>query len=231
MLEIIGFDADDTLWHNESLYHHIQQQLAALLSPYADAAEVDAVLFQTEMNNLKYYGYGIKSFTLSMVEAAIALSGGKIPAGEVRRIIEFGREMLTTKVELVEHVADTIERLAQDYPLMLITKGDLLDQQTKLAHSGLEPYFKYVEIVSHKTAATYAALLARYRFQPHRFLMVGNSLRSDVLPVVELGGQAVYIPYHLTWAHEEVHAPEQNGYHQLAHIGELPPLLAQLSRP
>jgi putative hydrolase of the HAD superfamily len=230
MLDIIGFDADDTLWHNESLYDYIQQRLIKLLSPYADAAKVEASLFQTEMNNLKYYGYGIKSFTLSMVEVAISLSYGKISGSEVQQIVDFGREMLTTPVELVDHVAETIERLAQDYPLMIITKGDLLDQQTKLSKSGLGQYFRYVEVVSHKTVDTYASVLDRYNFQPRRFLMVGNSLRSDVLPVVELGGQAVHIPYHLTWAHEEVHQPEKNGFHQLEHIGELPLLLEQLNR-
>jgi putative hydrolase of the HAD superfamily len=223
MFDLIAFDADDTLWHNESIYSHIQTKLVRLLAEYADAETVVQRLYDTEMRNLEYYGYGIKSFTLSMIETAVEVGGDRITGADIRQIIDFGKEMLTAKIQLLDHVAETVAVLAERNSLMLLTKGDLRDQEWKLANSGLGHYFQYVEIVSNKNEQIYAALLEKYQIAPPRFLMVGNSLRSDILPVVALGGQAVHIPYHITWQHEMVHNPpvDKNGYYELEHMGQL----------
>jgi putative hydrolase of the HAD superfamily len=230
MFDLIAFDADDTLWHNESLYSEAQDKLVELLSEYTDSETVINQLFETEMRNLEYYGYGIKSFTLSMIETAIELSNGQIQGVKIKEIIRAARNMLTNKTQLLEHVEETVSTLAQSYPLMIITKGDLLDQEVKLSRAGIGDYFQHVEIVSHKNQDTYADLLARYKIEPQKFLMIGNSLKSDVLPVVELGGQGVYIPYHVTWAHEVVahHPGRHNGYYELEHVGQLPALIEKL---
>lgn len=229
--DVIAFDADDTLWHSESLYLAAQEQFSQILAPYADAARIADVLHQTELRNLSLYGYGIKGFALSMIEAALDLSQRRIDGVELQRILDLAKHMLNAEVELLEHVPDVITRLAETYPLMLITKGDLIHQTAKIEQSGLKPYFRYIEIVADKTLESYAALLAKYHLQPTRFLMVGNSLRSDVLPVLALGGQAVHVPYAITWAHERVDVPaEQQGrYHELTHLGQLPALVDQLS--
>jgi putative hydrolase of the HAD superfamily len=230
MFDLIAFDADDTLWHNEPLYAEAEDKLAELLSTYADHDTIMQRLFETEMENLAYYGYGIKSFTLSMIETAIKLSGGTIQGVDIEKIINLARTMLANQTQVLAHVEKTVSTLSQAYPLMIITKGDLLDQEVKLARANIGSYFEHVEIVSHKNQGTYADLLARYKIDPHRFLMVGNSLKSDVLPVVELGGHGVYIPYHVTWAHEvvEEHPDNHNGYHELEHIGQLPTLIEKL---
>lgn len=230
MFDVIAFDADDTLWHNETLYTLTQDKFRALLAPYLRAPWTGEELYAAELRNLRYFGYGIKGFTLSMIETAIELTGGQIPAAAIQEIIDFAKAMVTTPVQLLDHVVEVIPALAQVYPLMIITKGDLFDQEAKIAQSGLAHYFRHIEIVSDKTTATYQALFARYHIAPQRFLMVGNSLRSDIVPVVALGGRAVYIPYHLTWAHEVVgdrDLPPQ-GYVELEHIGHLPALLEQL---
>jgi putative hydrolase of the HAD superfamily len=184
------------------------------------------------MENLRFYGYGIKSFTLLMIETAIQLTGGRILASEVQEILELGKEMLKTPVQLLDHVEEVIPELAARCRLMLVTKGDLLDQESKLARSGLGGYFSHVEVVSDKTVETYRALLARHGIPPERFLMVGNSLRSDVLPVVVLSGQAVHIPYAITWAHEKVKAQLEQavGYVELEHIGLVPQYVEKLCR-
>jgi putative hydrolase of the HAD superfamily len=227
--DLIAFDADDTLWHNEILYARAQDRLKKLLSGYADGPTVDQKLYETEINNLNSYGYGIKSFTLSMIETAIALTHGQIRGTEIEQVISFAKDMLAAEVQLLEHVEETIGALAQLYPLMIITKGDLHDQEVKLSRSRLGDYFRYVEIVSQKKPPTYATLLARYQIEPSRFLMIGNSLKSDILPVLALGGHAVYISYHLTWAHEVESQPAaHNGYYELEHIGQLPGLIERL---
>jgi putative hydrolase of the HAD superfamily len=232
MFDLIAFDADDTLWHNEFLYTQVQDKLKILLANYVDSETVEQRLYETEMRNLKYYGYGIKSFTLSMIETAIALTKGKIQGAEVQQIIDFGREMLTAEVQLLEHAKETLSKLAQSYELMVITKGDLLDQKSKLSRSYLSDYFQYVEVVSDKTQQTYETLLAKHGIKPQRFLMVGNSLKSDILPVLALGGHAVYVPYQTTWVHEIVDSPlvEHDGYYELEHIGQLPGLVEELSK-
>jgi putative hydrolase of the HAD superfamily len=230
MFDVIAFDADDTLWHNETLYAQAQEQFRRLLAPFADAEQVMQTLYETEMRNLDAYGYGIKGFTLSMIETAIAVTNGRIAAREIETIIGFAREMIAADVRLLEGAAEALAALAPAYDLMLITKGDLLDQERKLARSGLRDYFKQVEIVSQKSSASYQALLQKHAIDPRRFLMVGNSLRSDILPVMAIGGQAVYVPHDLTWAHETVEPqPHENSYHELAHLGQLPPLLEKLT--
>jgi len=224
MLDIIAFDADDTLWHTESLYAETQAKFARLLEPYQAAEAIAAVLHATEMRNLGDLGYGIKAFTLSMVEAAIELSGGRISGGEMGEVLSLGRAMLKAPVQLLDHAEAAVAQLAQTHTLMLMTKGDLLDQESKIERSGLARYFRYIEVVSDKTVASYSAILSKYQVPPERFLMVGNSLRSDILPVVALGGAAVHIPYHITWAHEAVSpSPEDEGkYSELEHLGLLP---------
>jgi putative hydrolase of the HAD superfamily len=228
--DLIAFDADDTLWHNETLYAEAQRKLKELLSRYADGEMVAQWLYEKEMSNLQYYGYGIKSFTLSMIETAVELTEGKIQGSEVLKIIGFAKEMLTSEVQLFEHAEETVCEVAKSYELMMVTKGDLLDQQSKLSRSGLGDYFRYVEVVSQKTQRTYEALLAKYRIKPQRFLMVGNSLKSDILPVLALGGTAVYIPFHITWAHEAVDSQRigHDGYYELEHLGQLLQLIERL---
>ena len=232
MFDVIAFDADDTLWHNETIYSLTQEKLKQLLAKYRDIEDIEGEIYQTERRNLQYFGYGIKSFTLSMIETAIELTNGEIQGREINQIINFAKEMLETPTQLLDDVAETVATLAQSHTLMIITKGDLFDQETKIAQSGLADYFTYVEIVSEKTPGVYRGLLERYGLSPNRFLMIGNSLRSDVLPVIELGGRAVHVPYSLTWAHEIVTGPEAQAasYFELEKMSQLPALLADLNR-
>ena len=220
----IGFDADDTLWHNEAIFERVHERYRALLADYHDAATVDRTLFATEMRNLALYGYGVKGFTLSSIETAIELTGGKISAEEIQRLIVLGREMLAHPVELLDGVADTLTELAGAYRLLVITKGDLHHQERKLALSGVAAHFRHVEIVSEKDAATYAAILRRYAVEPREFLMVGNSLKSDVMPVLALGGAGVHVPYHITWEAERVETGPAAGrnFFEIATLRELP---------
>ena len=230
MIEIIAFDADDTLWHNETLYSITHEKYEELLSAYHDKKWIRKKLFETEIRNLRYYGYGIKGFTLSMIETAIELTEGRITGSEITKILEFSRNMLKAPVEMLDQAAETIKSASKSYSLMLITKGDLFDQESKIAQSGLSDYFKYIEILTRKTPETYREILSKYSIKPENFLMVGNSLRSDILPVIEIGGQAVFIPYPLCWEHERVSDSElnQKSYHELEHIGQLPHLLTKL---
>ena len=228
-LDLIAFDADDTLWHNEIKFAAAQENFRQIMAAYHPGAVVDEALDQTERENIRHYGYGVKSYTLSLIETAIRLTDGQIPASDLQKILDGAKEMITEAVEPLEHVAEVLAQLAPAYPLMLLTKGDLFEQDAKIARSGLTAYFTHIEVVSEKNAQVYEALLAKYGIAPERFLMVGNSLRSDILPIVEIGGHAVYIPYHITWVHEiatptEAHA---NAYEELAHIGQLPALLEQ----
>lgn len=228
-IEVIGLDADDTLWHNETLYSGTQEKYRALLAPYHDAAWIDHKLHETEMRNLGRFGYGIKGFTLSMIETAIELTEGRITGREIQTIVDFAKEMLAAPVELLPCVRETVAALSAKHPLYLITKGDLFDQETKVAMSGLADYFARVEIISEKSAPAYAALLARHGVTVARFVMVGNSLRSDILPVLGIGGQAVYVPYAITWQHEMAElAANTPAFHQLASICDLPELITRL---
>ena len=227
---VIGFDADDTLWHNESIFEKTHERYRALLAHYHDTATVDRTLFATEMRNLELYGYGVKGFTLSAIETAIQLTSGRIRAEEIQQLIELGREMLAHPVELLDGVTDTLATLASRHRLLLITKGDLRDQERKLAKSGLGAHFQQVEIVSEKNEATYAEIFRRHAISAGRFLMVGNSLKSDILPVLALGGAGAYVPYHLTWAAERVEeAPQAEGrFFRLATLRHLPDVVGQL---
>jgi putative hydrolase of the HAD superfamily len=228
--DAIAFDADDTLWHSESQYASAQAVYRSLLRPYARAEMINQVLHETEMRNLALYGYGVKGFALSMIEAALELSEWQISGSEIQQVLNVAKHMLRTEVELLAGAAEAVAELAQRYPLMLITKGDLAHQEAKIEQSGLKAYFRSIEIVTDKTPQSYAALLAHHHLEPSRFLMIGNSLRSDILPVLEIGGQAVHVPYAITWAHEHVDVPpEQQGrYHEIEHIGQLPALVEQL---
>jgi putative hydrolase of the HAD superfamily len=197
------------------------------LLQYHSPEWIEERLYQTEIGNLQCFGYGIKAFALNMIETAIALTEGRIAGREIQSVIDLAKEMLATDVQLLEHAVETVAQLATEYDLMLITKGDLYEQESKVARSGLARHFRHVEVVADKTRDRYQALLARHQIEPAQFLMVGNSLRSDVLPVLALGGCAVYIPYQLTWAHEVADPPPAGhpGYYQLEHLGLLPGLL------
>lgn len=229
---VIGFDADDTLWHNETIFERVHERYRALLARYHDTATVDRTLLATEMRNLELYGYGVKGFTLSAIETAIQLTEGKISATEIQELIELGRGMLAHPVELLDGVAETLALVSARHELVLITKGDLRDQERKLVKSGLAPYFRQVEILSEKDRSTYARILERRGLPPRDFLMVGNSLKSDILPVLELGAAAAYVPYHLTWAHERVEEmPRADGrFFALKTIRELPEVIVRLGR-
>jgi putative hydrolase of the HAD superfamily len=228
--DAIAFDADDTLWHSENLYAATQSEYRHLLSGYAAPDKLDRVLHETEMRNLPLYGYGIKGFALSMIEAALELSANQIQGHEVQQVLNLAKHMLSAELQLLDHAAEVVARLAETYPLMLITKGDLFDQESKIERSGLKPYFQQIEIVSDKTSEAYARLLAKHHLEPAKFLMVGNSLRSDILPVVALGGHAVHIPYHITWAHEHVEHTNAAGYETLEHLGQLPAAIERLNQ-
>jgi putative hydrolase of the HAD superfamily len=230
MLSMIAFDADDTLWHNEPYYIQAGERFAQLLSGYRNREQAEQALAETEMRNVRLYGYGIKSYTLSMVEAAIAVTGGEITGSEIQAILEIGQEMLAAEVLLFEGVSEVLAELASAYALMLITKGDLLEQGNKLDRSGLAGYFRHVEIIQEKSAASYQRLLERYAIQPAGFLMVGNSLKSDILPVIEIGGRAVYIPYEHTWTQEQAEEGELqvDTYEKIEHLRQLPGLITHL---
>lgn len=230
MFDIIAFDADDTLWHNETLFTQAQEKFKQLLLDYHPASWIEQKLYETEMRNLAHFGYGIKGFTLSMIETAIELSDGRIPGSAIQEIIDDARAMLAAPVEVLEGVHETVHALSQEHTLMVITKGDLFDQETKIARSGLGDYFTHIEIVSAKTEGTYRHIFEKYEITPARFLMVGNSLKSDVIPVITCGAQAVYVPYQTTWAHEQVGERElwEQTHHEIAHIRQLPELVRQL---
>lgn len=206
---VIAFDADDTLWHNESIFERGHERFRALLAEYHDQATVDRTLFATEMRNLELFGYGIKSYTLSAIETAIELSGGRIGAEEIRSLIHQCREMLAHPVELLDGAADVLPELARTHELLLITKGDLRDQQRKIAKSGLAAHFRAVEVVAEKDVAAYEVIFRRHGIAPAEVLMVGNSIKSDILPVLALGGAGVHVPYHLLWAHEHAEPPPE----------------------
>jgi putative hydrolase of the HAD superfamily len=227
---LIAFDADDTLWVNEPLYRAAEEELERLLAPFLGDAVLTKRLYERERHNLALFGYGAKAFMLSMIETAIELSGGRITGAEIQRIIDTGKAMLQTPIRLLPHVEPTLRRLSERHRLMVLTKGDLFDQESKIARSGLSRYFAHVEIVSEKNPDVYRNLLDKYEVEPSRFLMVGNSLKSDVLPVVETGGHAVHIPYHTTWIHEHVDdvTPFRDAYTTLRHIGEVPAYLDRM---
>ena len=229
-ITVVGLDGDDTLWQNETRFILTQEEFRGLLQRHAPRADVDAHLDEVERKNLAIYGYGVKSFTLSMIETAIELTEGRIPAADLEVILGWGKRMLMQPTELLEGVEAAVRALSGQYDLLLITKGDLFDQESKLARSGLADLFLGVEIVSEKNIASYRGILARRGIKADEFVMVGNSPRSDILPVLALGARAVHIPYHVTWHHE--HVPEdalpKTGWYKLERIGDLARLLAGL---
>ncbi len=226
MIEVVGLDGDDTLWHSEDQFTEVQLEFHAMLMPYiADSLDPVAALDEVEHRNLELFGYGAKGFTLSMIETAIEISGGRVSALEIRRLIGLGRSILARPVELIEGVLDTIEELrSMDLRLIVVTKGDLTHQESKVAGSGLAELFHDVAIVSEKDEATYQRILTRAGVAPERFLMAGNSVKSDVLPVLAVGGRAVHIPYHVTWVRELVE--HESSFPTLRSIRELPAVVA-----
>jgi putative hydrolase of the HAD superfamily len=229
-LSLIAFDADDTLWHNESLYRDTREQFRQLLEKYGGPEHFEDEVDKIEIQNLPYYGYGAMSFILSLIEAGISMTDGRFSPADVMELLRMGKGMLGAGIQLFDQVEETLSQVFVEYPLMLVTKGDLNHQLAKIARSGLKDYFTYVEVVSDKTTAVYHSILERVKVPAGQFLMVGNSLRSDILPVLELGGWAVYIPNDLTWSHEQTELAD-NTYAQLfeiANLGEMPNLLKQI---
>ncbi len=223
---VVAFDGDDTLWHHESLFAATHTQFRDLLARHVDvdATGLDSRLIETERRNLVLYGYGIKGYVLSMIETALQVTDGRLPGPDVQAILDLGRAMLEHPLELISGVREAL--VAMDgVEKWLITKGDLFDQEGKIARSGLAPLFAQVEIVSEKSPEVYATLLARHGVQPAQFTMVGNSVRSDILPVLRIGGRAVHVPYHVTWAHELVHDTVTESFPTIASLAELPALL------
>jgi putative hydrolase of the HAD superfamily len=209
-IKIIGFDADDTLWVNEPLYRATEKQFCGILAPYFPGDEAYNELFRTEMQNLELYGYGAKGFMLSMIETALRISDNKISPREINQIIGLGKDLLDQPVVLLDHVETVLGKLQPNYKLILATKGDLLDQERKLKKSGLINYFHHIEIMSDKHENNYRKLVNRLEIEPHDFVMIGNSIKSDILPVINIGAKAIYVPYHTTWQHENDHAIADN---------------------
>lgn len=229
-LTAIGFDADDTLWQNETFFRMTEQRFTELLSEHGDHHVISARLLEAERRNLAFYGYGVKGFTLSMIETAVEVTKGQVPASVIAEILSFGRQMLQNPVETLPGVHDTLDALAGKYRIILITKGDLFDQERKLAQSGLGDYFDAVEIVSEKTSATYERIFTRHADGAARAMMVGNSLKSDVVPAIAAGAHGVYVPHELTWVLEHEEAPAQEPrFHRIDTLGHLPPLIAQIA--
>jgi putative hydrolase of the HAD superfamily len=232
MIEMVAFDGDDTLWHNESYFSVTQDKFRHIMGPYLGGVDdVGTHLLDTELRNLRIYGYGIKSFTLSMVETAIEISGGRVTSNEIGAILAAGKEMLAHPVVVLEGAVEAIEAVSATHQVMLVTKGDLFDQESKLARSGLGERFESVEIVSEKDQHTYRRILERRGLSPEGFVMVGNSMRSDIRPVLDVGGWAVHVPYDVTWAHELVDDEDAMREHQrfrhLDSLAGLPAVLAE----
>ncbi len=203
-IKVIAFDADDTLWVNEPYFRDAEEEFCELLKGFMPKEESHKILFEIEMKNLPTYGYGIKPFALSLIEAAILVSKQEIPISIVSKLIAIGKRMLHMPIELIDGIEDTLKELSKKYRLVMATKGDLLDQERKLIKSGLESYFHHIEVMSDKTPMHYKKLIQHLDCNPTEFLMVGNSMKSDILPVLDIGAYAIHIPFHTTWAHEMV---------------------------
>ena len=230
-ISTIAFDADDTLWVNETYFRDTEARFAALLDRFETQNTLDQQLFLKEMQNLPVYGYGIKGFMLSMVECAIEISNGNVSTAEIQSILAMGKEMIEHPVELLPGIETVLQQLQDRYRLLVLTKGDLLDQERKLAASGLGAYFHHVEVMSDKTPEKYQRLLEHLEINPNEFLMIGNSLKSDVLPIIEIGAKAIHIPFHTTWAHEQVSdmEAERADYLTISNALELLDLLPTLA--
>ena len=227
---LVGFDADDTLWRSQDYFDDAQAQFERIVAGYVDLADVADRLYAVEKRNIGFFGYGVKGMALSMVEAAVDITDGRIAARDLHRIVQIAKDMLRHPVELLPGVREAVEAVAAAHPVVLITKGDLFHQEAKVRDSGLSDLFRRIEIVSEKDPATYARLFAEFGVAPSQFAMVGNSLRSDIAPVLELGGWGVHVPYHTTWAHE-TDAELQAGHGRMrtiASLDELPQALQEL---
>jgi len=226
-LKVIAFDADDTLWVNEPYFRETEDKFCSLLEDYLPHHTVSQELFKTEMQNIALYGYGVKGFMLSMVETALRISNNTVNMATIEKVIQYGKELLEKPIELIDGMEEALVQLKKKYRLVVATKGDLLDQERKLKKSGLEHYFHHIEIMSDKQEADYNKLIRHLDIKPEEFLMIGNSIKSDALPVLAIGGHAVHIPYHTTWAHEKVEQTINHiNFQQAATIKEvLPDLL------
>ncbi len=225
-ISIVGFDADDTLWVNEPFFRESEFQFADLFTGYMDRDLVIRELFQIEMKNLELYGYGIKSFMLSMIETAYTITGDAITKETIAKIIEIGREQLQKPVQLLDGVEEVLHKLSSHgYKLIVATKGDLLDQERKLRKSGLEKYFHHIEIMSDKKESDYQKLLSKLDIKASEFIMIGNSLKSDVIPVLNIGGAGIHVPFHTTWQHEEISSDGVNEYIEVESIAGVIPML------
>lgn len=228
-LTTIGFDADDTLWQNEAAFRLTQDRFTALLADFAEPDHLHDRLLAAERRNLGHYGFGVKGFTLSMIETAIEVTEARVPAAVIAELVAAGREMLEHPTELLPHAREAVTALAADFRVLLITKGDLLDQERKLAQSGLGDLFHEVEIVSNKTAPVYAQIFARHGTGAGQAMMVGNSLKSDVIPAIEAGGWGIHVPHGLTWALEHADPPTGHArFHSLPDLGGLPDLVSSI---
>ena len=221
-ISVIAFDADDTLWVNEPYFRETEELFAGLLEDFLPHHSIVAELYKTEIANLPLYGYGIKGFMLSMIETILRITEGKVNPEVINKAIQLGQEMLNKPIELLDGVEDVLKALHGRYKLVVATKGDLLDQQRKLTKSGLDHYFHHIEIMSDKQQSDYQKLLKHLDCKPEEFLMLGNSLKSDVLPVLEIGGNAIHIPYHTTWVHEHVeHTIEHDNFYQMETLSDV----------
>ena len=220
--KIIAFDADDTLFVNEPYFQEVEQKFCILMQDYLSHQGLSQELFKTEIENLPLYGYGIKGYILSMIEAAMKISNNTISLQVIEKIIELGKELLEKPIELIDGVEETLKVLHGKYKLIVATKGDLKDQQSKLHRSCLGHYFHHIEVMSDKQEINYLHLLKRLEIEPNEFLMIGNSLKSDVLPVLAVGGFAIHIPFHTTWAHEKIdHKVEHDNFFEIKNVVEV----------
>ncbi len=222
-VKVIGFDADDTLWVNETYFREAEEEAGQLLSHYETPNKIDQELFRMEIKNLPTYGYGVKGFVLSMIELALELSNGTVSNAIIGKMLQIGKDMINKPVELLDGVEEVLSTLSKDYRLIVATKGDLLDQERKLEKSGLLQYFHHIEVLSEKQEANYKKLLKHLDIKPSEFLMVGNSLKSDILPLVNIGAKAIHVPFHTTWQHERVTKKDTNGaeYRTVKNLNEI----------
>jgi putative hydrolase of the HAD superfamily len=224
--QVVGFDADDTLWRSEETFREAEQMFIELVAPHApDGVDVTDALHATERDNIAVSGYGVKAFALSMVQAAVTATSGRVPSSVIGQLVDHAHDMLMQPVELLDGVPETLAAVGRTHRLVLITKGDLVHQTRKIATSGIEHHFEHVSVVLEKDPATYRRVLGEWGVDPSTFLFVGNSVRSDVLPLLEIGAHGVHVPYHMTWEHEVVRHHD-GGFDELASIRDLPAWLA-----
>lgn len=228
-IEMVGFDADDTLWRSEDFFHAAQDEFEQIVARHVDLADarVRERLYEVERSNIAVFGYGVKGMALSMVEAAVDITGGRIAARDLHRVVQIAKDMLRHPVELLPGVREAVEAVAAEHQVVLITKGDLFHQEAKVRDSGMASLFRRIEVVSEKDIATYARLMEEFGIRADRFVMVGNSMRSDIVPVLRLGGWGVHVPYHLTWEHEN-EADDVAGHPRLRHVATAADLPAAL---